>query len=183
MIVAPQLSPLKLVPPQAVLDDVRETLTKTGFFEPEEIEWIESIMTRPDGVDGFATITGSFGNLRPDGVDLIEHCRKYLKTKHELSLTEAYQEKLVARNLLWSKRTSMYLQKRVMLLAPQRKQHPKYPAPNLHMYHGAGQAASCAIITTYGLNYVEARNSLVRQALTDPNCSHVFFVEIGRAHV
>lgn len=177
MIEQPALTPLKEVPPPKVIAEMLKTFKATDFFHPDEIEWLESIITRPDGVSGFDTLTGSFGNLRNPAADLLELCEQYNAEKRKLSYTSMYRRKLAARNLLWSKRVSMYVQKRVLILAPQRKQHAKYPAPHLDGFPGGGQSHSASIITSYGLNYVEARNTLVRQALADPNCSHVFFVD------
>lgn len=173
-----ELSPTRVKLSDKLIAAIVKECERTEAFAKQDLEWIESILTRPDGTDGFETLTGSFGNVNPNGhVDLIGMAQTFNEQKKKLSEIDIHRGRVRLRNLLWSKRVSMYVQKRVLVLAPQRKQHPKYPAPNLHNYPGAGQSAGCTIVTCYGLDYVEARNTLVRQALSDPNCSHVFFVD------
>jgi hypothetical protein len=170
----PSVVPAKVPMSEEFMAEVLGVFRATEFFTVEEVEWLESILTRPDQQDGFRALTGSFANM--DGnQDIIKFCRDYLVNKPE-SKIEQYTAKVRARDLLFSKQVSMYRQKRVMILAPQRKQHAKYPAPNL-----AGlmvpQHISAQVLTTYGLDYVAARNTLLKQALADQDATHALFVD------
>jgi hypothetical protein len=171
-------APLKEIAPADAVAEIRDLLKETEVFSADEIEWVESVLTRPDGIDGFETITGSFGQLQKNGeADLIGACRRYVEDKPTMTAVERFAGRQKLRALLHSKRVSFYVQKRVLILAPQRKQHPKYYAPNLHGFPGAGQSNSCAILTCYGLDYVDARTTLIKQALADPQATHVFFCD------
>jgi hypothetical protein len=142
------------------------------------VEWTESILTRPDNADGYHQLTGSFIFPRQDnGENLYAACRAFNKTKAQLTPVELHDAKRTLSMLLWSKRVSMYRQQKILVAAPQRKQHTKYPTPNLHAFEGAGQHASCQIMALYGMDYVTARVTAVKQALADPDATHILFID------
>lgn len=178
MIQASATRPTKVPIPDEVVTDFLDTVKATEAFSAPDIEWLESILTRPDETDGFHQLTKSFVFPRPDdGENLYAMCKAYNETKDKHTPTERFAAKNVLHQLLWSKRVSMYRQQRVLVAAPQRKQHPKYPTPNLDRFEGAGQHATCQLIALYGLDYVAARVQAAKQALADPNATHLMFVD------
>jgi hypothetical protein len=172
------LRPDKLPIDDAAVADFLATVKSTEAFGTSDIEWIESILTRPDNADGYHQLTGSFIFPRHDqGENLYAACKAYNASKEKLTPVELYDAKRTLAHLLWSKRVSMYRQQKVLVAAPQRKQHPKYPTPNLDRFEGAGQHASCQIVALYGLDYVQARVTAVKQSLADQDATHILFVD------
>lgn len=162
----------------AAVADFVDTMKATGAFEPQDIEWAESILTRPDSTDGFFQLTGTFIFPRADNNEnLYAACKGFNAAKEKLSPLELYEAKRTLAHLLWSKRVSMYRQQKLLVVAPQRKQHPKYPTPNLDRFEGVGQHASCQIVALYGYDYVQGRTQAVKQALADPDATHIMFVD------
>ena len=161
-----------------VIADFLSTVSSTELFESKDIEWIESIITRPDAACGYTQLTKGFVIARPDGSDnLYAVCKTYNREKDKLTPCEKHDAKQMIAALLWSKRVSMYRQKKILVAAPQRKQHPKYQTPNLDHFEGAGQHVGCQIIALYGLDYVAARVQAVKQALSDADATHIMFVD------
>ncbi len=170
--------PDKLPIDDAAVADFLGEMRKTEAFFDADVEWVESILTRPDSADGYHQLTGSFIFPRADnGENLYAACKSYNKVRAELAPMELYEAKRTLSHLLWSKRVSMYRQKKLLVAAPQRKQHGKYPTPNLHMFEGAGQHVSTQLIALYGHDYVSARTTAVKQALADPDATHIMFVD------
>jgi hypothetical protein len=172
------LRPDKLpIDPAAVADFLGE-MRKTEAFAPADVEWAESILTRPDNADGYHQLTGSFIFPRHDnGENLYQACKAYNASKEKLTPVELYDAKRTLAHLLWSKRVSMYRQKKLLVAAPQRKQHPKYPTPNLDKFEGAGQHVSTQLVALYGMDYCQARTTAVKQALADQDATHIMFVD------
>lgn len=178
MIQSSATRPTKIPIPDEVVADFLSEVRKTEAFTEPDVEWLESILTRPDETDGFHQMTKAFIFPRGDeSENLYAMCKAFNETKDKHTPTERFAAKNVLHQLLWSKRTSMYRQQRVLVAAPQRKQHPKYPTPNLDRFEGAGQHATCQLIALYGLDYVQARVQAVKQALSDPNATHIMFVD------
>lgn len=172
------LRPDKMPIDEEAITSFLNEVRATEVFEPKDVEWIESILTRPDSADGYHQLTGSFIFPRQDnGENLYAACKAFNASKDKLTPVERYDAKRVLAQLLWSKRVSMYRQCKVLVAAPQRKQHPKYPTPNLERFEGVGQHASTQIIALYGMDYVQARVTAVKQALADPDATHIFFVD------
>ena len=172
------LRPDKLPIDDAAVADFLSQMRATEAFSATDIDWAESILTRPDNADGYHQLTGSFIFPRQDnGENLYAACKSFNKVRAELSPLELYEAKRTLAHLLWSKRISMYRQQKVLVAAPQRKQHSKYPTPNLDRFEGGGQHASCQIVALYGMDYVQARVTAVKQALADQDATHIFFVD------
>lgn len=170
--------PPRLKVPDDVVTDFLEVMRKTECFEAKDVEWVESILTRPDHSDGYAQLTSPFVFSRQDQAEnLYAVCKSFNEQRDKLTAVELHDARMVLSRILWSKRVSMYKQQKVIVALPQRKQHPKYPAPNLENWEGAGQHASAQMLAVYGLEYVAARVQCVKQALADVDATHLFFVD------
>lgn len=177
MIQSPNLPP-KLRVPDEVIADFLATVKETEVFEPKDIEWIESILARQDHVDGYHALTSPFiFNRQDQGENLYAVCKVYNEQKEKLTVVEKHEAKMHLSRLLWSKRVSTYRQKKVIVACPQRKQHPKYPTPNVHNWEGTGQHAATQLLAVYGLEYCAARTQCVKQALADADATHIMFVD------
>lgn len=164
--------------PEDVYADFVDTVKRTEVFTPEEIEWLESILSRSDGPDGYRQLTQSFIFARADqGENIYAACKAFNRAKAELSPFELHEAREMLRGVLWSKRASMYRQKKLIIAAPQRRKHAKYDCPNLHNWEGAGQHINTVILPVYGLNYIDARTQCVKTALADPDASHILFID------
>lgn len=173
-----QMQPPKLRIPDEVVTDFVDVVRKTECFEPADIEWVESILTRQDQADGYHQLTSPFIFSRADqGENLYAVCKVYNEQAEKLTPVEKHEARMHLTRLLWSKRISMYRQKKVIVACPQRKQHPKYPTPNVHGWEGAGQHVSTQLLAVYGLDYVQARTQCVKQALTDADATHILFLD------
>lgn len=174
------LRPDKLPIDDAAVADFLATMKATEAFGAPDIEWAESILTRPDNADGYHQLTGSFIFPRHDnGENLYAACKAFNQARRDGTLTavELYDAKRTLAHLLWSKRVSMYRQRKLLVAAPQRKQHPRYPTPNLDKFEGAGQHVSTQLVALYGLDYCKARTTAVKQALADQDATHIMFVD------
>lgn len=174
---------IPVIPPRArlpdeVYRDFIEQVRATEVFEQKDLEWIESILSRQDQADGYLQLTNPFVFARQDhGENLYAMCKIYNAKKAELTPVERHEAKIALARLLWSKRVSSHRMQKIILASPQRKQHPRYPTPNLHNWEGAGQHVGLALLATYGLDYVAARTQCVKQALSDADATHIMFVD------
>ena len=172
------LRPDKLQIDDEAVADFLSVMRATDAFKPEDVEWAESILTRSDNADGYHQLTGSFIFPRADNSEnLYAACKAFNATREQLSPVELYDARRTLSLLVWSKRVSMYRQQKILVAAPQRKQNPKYPTPNLDKFEGAGQHSSCMIMALYGMDYVQARVTAVKQALSDQDATHILFVD------
>lgn len=148
------------------------------FLEPVDVEYLETIVTRTDRQDGVDQLK-----------DLTELCEKssslhrgWLGARDERIVRKdltPYQLHLVKQRLhelVWSARVSSYRQRFVAVLVPQRKQHPQHAIPSLG---NMVPPQSCRIeaLTCYGLGYAEARNHLVKSALSHEGVTHLLFLD------
>lgn len=170
--------PPKLPVPEDVIADFLATVRATAVFSEPDVEWIESILTRQDQVDGYHALTAPFIFDRGDQAsNLYAVCKVFNEQKEKLTPVEMHEARMHLTKLLWSKRVSMYRQKKIIVACPQRRQHSKYPTPNVHNWEGAGQHISTQLLAIYGLDYIAARTQCVKQALADADATHILFLD------
>ncbi len=139
---------------------------QTKFLTGDELGWIEQTLTRPEHkYDGFAILK-----------ELFDACKAYNKTSDTLEPYEAHHAKRVIRGILHARQIVAYKQRNVLVAVPQRVQHPKHSVPCLNGFH-PGQHIHARVYSVFGLDYAEARNSLVQAALSDDAITHVLFVD------
>ncbi len=94
------------------------------------------------------------------------------------SLTEFVEEKLKFSIMkkIEALKVFLFRQRTILIVVPQRKRHPQFPAPNLgglvvpQNYRVKGEVC-------YGMNYCDARTFLVRKALENPEITDILFVD------
>ncbi len=146
----------------ATLDLVRQT----GFVTDKELEWVEQTLTRPEiKYDGFAILE-----------ELFAACKSYLDQKEKLQAWEVHRAKRIIRGILHARQIVAYKQRNVLVAVPQRIQHPKHAVPCLNGFT-PGQHIHARVHSVFGLEYAEARNALVKAALTEDAITHILFVD------
>lgn len=151
-----------ILPNEMTIESVLNSCRKSGFFDDEEVEWLESVLTRRDGQPGADQLRA-----------LIDFVRAERTAGDEWN---DYKAKQQARALLWSAQVSFYRQRHVLVCVPQRKQHAKYPIPNGTNIR-AVQSMRISLTTCYGLGFAESRVHLAKQALADQSVTHVLFLD------
>lgn len=146
------------------------------FIEPADVEYLETIVTRADRQNGAEQVK-----------DITELCEANADRREGLFDTgglrikpispwKYHQVKQRLAELVWSARISSHRQRFVAVACAQRKQHPMYKIPNLgNMVPPQGTRIEA--LTCYGLGYAEARNHLVKSALSHSGVTHVLFVD------
>lgn len=138
----------------------------TDVFTSNEVEWIEQTLTRPEiKYDGFAILK-----------EMFDACKAYAEQRDKLHAYEAHHAKRVIRSILHARQIVAYKQRNVLVAVPQRVQHPKHVVPCLNGFY-PGQHIHARVHSVFGLDYAEARNSLVQAALSDDAVTHVLFVD------
>lgn len=146
----------------ASLDLVRAT----GFLDEKEIGWVEQCLTRPEPqFDGFAILEEMFAA-----------CKAYLKDKDQLQAWEVHRARRIIRGILHARQIVAYKQRNVLIAVPQRIQHPKHAVPCLNGFV-PGQHIFARVHSVFGMDYAEARNALVKAALSEATVTHVLFVD------
>lgn len=152
-----------IAPDEETVEEVVNTLRKSGLLEPSEVEWCESILTRLDGQHGSEQLRALLTHVYEEG-----NISKSKLGKHF--------DRLKAKQLLWSAQVSGYKQRHVMIGVPQRKQHAKYQIPNGTNIR-AWQEFRVSLVTCYGLEFAQARTQLAKQALSDPSVTHILYLD------
>lgn len=143
-----------------------ELVRATAFLTGDELSWVEQTLTRPENkYDGFAILK-----------ELFDACKAYNKTAKELEPYEVHHAKRVIRGILHARQIVAYKQRNVLVAVPQRIQHAKHSVPCLNGFH-PGQHIHARVHSVFGLDYAEARNSLVQAALSDDAITHILFVD------
>lgn len=139
---------------------------ETEFFSDAEIEWIEQTLTRPEiKYDGFAILE-----------ELFAACKEYHRSKADLQPWEKHRAKRIIRGLLHARQIVAYKQRNILIGVPQRIQHPKHAVPCLNGFH-PGQHIFARVHSVFGMDYAEARNALVKAALSEDAVTHILFVD------
>lgn len=150
-------------------DTITATLVmchETEFFSDAEIEWIEQTLTRPEiKYDGFAILE-----------ELFAACKEFHRAKAELQPWERHRAKRIVRGILHARQIVAYKQRNVLIGVPQRIQHPKHAVPCLNGFH-PGQHIFARVHSVFGMDYAEARNALVKAALSEDAVTHILFVD------
>jgi hypothetical protein len=160
------VTPLKEPLDEGMVQDTLAMCRRTDFFTPAEVEWIEQTLTRPErGYDGFAILE-----------ELFAACKAFLESKDKLQPWEVHRAKRIVRGILHARQIVAYKQRNVLIAVPQRIQHPKHLVPCLNGFH-PGQHIFARAHSVFGLDYAEARNALVKAALSEDAVTHVLFVD------
>lgn len=135
-------------------------LKQCNEIDENAIKWIDDALNRrPDALDYFLELSLLFK-------DYLNESDKYLKC---LKLYKAQKE-------LEKLKVFFFKQRKILLAVPQRKRHPKFPAPNLgglvvpQNFRLKGEVC-------YGMNYSDARSWLVEKALEDDEITDILFVD------
>jgi hypothetical protein len=159
-------TPLKEPLPEETTQSVLDMCRSTQFFSEDEMGWIEQTLTRPEiRYDGFAILE-----------ELFAACSQYHKDKDKLPPWEVHRARRIIRGILHSRQIVAYKQRNVLVAVPQRIQHPKHAVPCLHGF-APGQHIHARVHSVFGMDYAEARNALVKAALSDDAITHVLFVD------
>lgn len=159
-------TPLKDVVPENVVEQALTMCRDTGFFDEKEIGWIEQTLTRPEiKYDGFAILE-----------ELFAACKQYLKDKGELQAWEHHRARRIVRGILHARQIVAYKQRNVLVGVPQRIQHPKHAVPCINGF-APGQHIHARVHSVFGMDYAEARNAIVKAALSEDAITHVLFVD------
>ena len=158
------------------------------FMEPKDAEFLETLLTRNDKQNGAEQVkditelcekSTDLPYERTDFLGGTFGASKKVKKRVVRDTITPFQMHLVKQRieeLLWSARISSYRQRFVAVCVAQRKQHPKHAMPSLG---NMLPPQSCRIeaLTCYGLGYAEARNHLVKSALSQSSVTHVLFLD------
>ena len=159
--VTPVAEPIDEATIQACLELVRGTT----FLSEDEVGWVEQCLTRPEKkYDGFAILK-----------ELFDACKAFKDSK-DLEPYQVHHAKRTVRGILHARQIVAYKQRNVLVGVPQRIQHPKHSVPCLNGFY-PGQHIHARVHSVFGLDYAEARNSLVAAALSDDAVTHVLFVD------
>lgn len=143
-----------------------QLVRNTEFFDDKEIEWIEQTLTRPEKhYDGFAILE-----------ELFAACKSFTESKDKLQEWEKHRAKRIVRGILHARQIVAYKQRSVLIGVPQRIQHPKHAVPCLNGFH-PGQHMHARVHSVFGMDYAEARNALVKAALSEDSITHILFVD------
>jgi hypothetical protein len=151
---------------EATIQHSLELVRDTGFFSDDEISWVEQTLTRPEKrYDGFAILK-----------ELFDAAKTFAEQKDKLLPYEVHHARRVLRGLLHARQIVAYKQRNVLVAVPQRVQHPKHVVPCLNGFY-PGQHIHARVHSVFGLDYAEARNSLVQAALSEDAITHILFVD------
>lgn len=160
------VTPIKDEVPDDVVQHCLSLVRDTGFLSEDEIGWVEQTLTRPENkYDGFAILK-----------ELFDASKAYIKTKDELLAYEVHHARRVIRGILHARQIVAYKQRNILVAVPQRVQHPKHSVPCLNGFY-PGQHIHARVHSVFGLDYAEARNTLVAAALSDDAVTHILFVD------
>lgn len=153
-----------IIPDESVICYIKDRLTASGLYRPEEVEFIESLVARRDTVPGAEQVK-----------KLFEHVLECEKTAPATEW-ERYQRQQKASILLWELRVTSYKQRHVLVGVPQRKKHPRFDIPSCTNVR-AWQELRISLTTCYGLGFAEARQHLAQQAVADPSVTHLMYLD------
>ncbi len=146
--------------------NILATIKATDFFTAEDLSWLEQTLTRPEKkYDGYAIVE-----------ELIQASKSFNDQREKLSAWEIYRAKRILRGILHARQIVAYKQRNVLVAVPQRTQHPKHSVPCLNGF-SPGQHIHARVHSVFGLDYAEARNQLVKTALSDDAVTHILFVD------
>jgi len=151
---------------EATIQSCMELVRATSFLSNDEVGWVEQCLTRPEKrYDGFAILK-----------ELFDACKAFKDSKDTLEPYQVHHAKRTIRGILHARQIVAYKQRNVLVAVPQRIQHPKHAVPCLNGFY-PGQHIHARVHSVFGLDYAEARNSLVQAALSDDAITHVLFVD------
>jgi len=160
------VTPLKEPIDEPTIAATLQLVRDTGFLSPEEVEWVEQTLTRPEKhYDGFAILE-----------ELFAACKAFIETRDKLQEWEKHRAKRIVRGILHARQIVAYKQRSVLIGVPQRIQHPKHAVPCLNGFH-PGQHIFARVHSVFGMDYAEARNALVKAALSEETITHILFLD------
>lgn len=160
------ITPIKEPLDETTIAQTLKLCSDTGFFDEADMGWLEQSLTRPEkAYDGFAILE-----------ELFAACKQFNLDKEKLHPFEVHRAKRIIRGLLHSRQIIAYKQRNVLIGIPQRIQHPKHAVPCLNGFT-PGQHIHARVHSVFGMDYAEARNALVKAALSEDNITHVMFID------
>lgn len=143
----------------SIINLLSNALRKKEIFT-KDFQWLKGVLeTSPSSHDYILDLALMFEDLNSCQNDDI----------YKLKLYKANKE-------LNKLKTFFFKQRKILLAVPQRRRHPKFPAPNLgglvtpQNYRLKGEVC-------YGMAHADARNWLVEQAKKDPEITDILFVD------
>jgi hypothetical protein len=157
-------------PPPATVAYLKQ-LWSLFIEDRRDVEYLETIITRTDRQNGADQLK-----------DITEICEGNSKmrfgrrVRRPLTPWQLHNIRTRLSELVWSTRISAYRQRFVVVTCAQRKEHPLHKIPSLG---NMVPPQSCRIeaLTCYGLGYAQARNHLVKSALSHDGVTHILFLD------
>lgn len=107
---------------------------------------------------------------------LTEKIDAYLKSRGEFSYFALSKIRFNIKQDLERLKVFLFRQRKILVAVPQRKKHPKFPAPNMGGFN-VPQNYRVKGEVCFGLNYCDARTFLVQKALEDPTVTDLLFLD------